>query len=249
MKEQHKADKISSAEKEKILGEKERVKKRGRIRQFVFGSMDGLLVPLGVVSGVAGGTGSTKAVVIAGIAEAFAGALSMGAGEFLSGRAEAQVQQAEIREETQSIRDNPQFELEEMALLLEHEGVKRTDARIIAEKLWTSSRAFSRTMIQKELGLDPEPKTIRFAEGVTIGVSYLVGSLVPLMPYFLLKIPVALPTSIGVTFLVLAGVGVIRGTLARIGLLRSALEVLTVGVLSGGGGYLLGIFLPKVFGY
>jgi VIT1/CCC1 family predicted Fe2+/Mn2+ transporter len=82
---------ISSAEKEKILGEKERVEKRGRIRQFVFGSMDGLLVPLGVVSGVAGGTGSTKAVVIAGLAEAFAGALSMGAGEFLSGRAEAQV--------------------------------------------------------------------------------------------------------------------------------------------------------------
>lgn len=240
---------ISSAEKVKILGEKERVAKRGRIRQFVFGSMDGLLVPLGVVSGVAGGTGSTKAVVIAGIAEAFAGALSMGAGEFLSGRAEAQVQQAEIREENLSIRENPQFELEEMALLLEHEGVEKTDARLIAEKLRTGSRAFSRTMIQKELGLDPEPKTARLAEGVTIGVSYLVGSLVPLMPYFLLKIPTALPTSIGVTFLVLAGIGIVRGSLARIGLLRSALEVLMVGALTGGGGYLLGTFLPSLFGY
>jgi vacuolar iron transporter family protein len=249
MKEQRKAGEISPAEKDKILGEKERVEKRGRIRQFVFGSMDGLLVPLGVVSGVAGGTGSTKAVVIAGIAEAFAGALSMGAGEFLSGRAEAQVQQAEIREEHLSIRDNPQFELEEMSLLLEHEGLKKTDARLIAEKLQTSARAFSRTMIQKELGLDPDPKTVRIAEGVTIGVSYLVGSLVPLLPYFLLKIPAALPTSIGVTFLVLAGVGVIRGTLASIGLLRSALEVLAVGALTGGGGYLLGTFLPRVFGY
>jgi VIT1/CCC1 family predicted Fe2+/Mn2+ transporter len=89
MKKQRKADEISPAERDKILGEKERVDQRGRIRQFVFGSMDGLLVPLGVVSGVAGGTGSTKAVVIAGLAEAFAGALSMGAGEFLSGRAEA----------------------------------------------------------------------------------------------------------------------------------------------------------------
>jgi vacuolar iron transporter family protein len=104
-------------------------------------------------------------------------------------------------------------------------------------------------MIQKELGLDPDPKTVRIAEGVTIGVSYLVGSLVPLLPYFLLKIPAALPTSIGVTFLVLAGVGVIRGTLASIGLLRSALEVLAVGALTGGGGYLLGTFLPRVFGY
>jgi VIT1/CCC1 family predicted Fe2+/Mn2+ transporter len=240
---------ISSAEKKKILGEKERVEKRGRIRQFVFGSMDGLLVPLGVVSGVAGGTGSTKAVVIAGLAEAFAGALSMGAGEFLAGRAEAQVHQSEIRAENLSIRDNPQFELEEMAVLLEHEGIKKTDARIIAEKLQTSSTSFSRTMIQKELGLDPEPKTVRLAEGVTIGVSYLVGSLVPLMPYFLLKIPAALPTSIGLTFVVLAGIGVVRGTLARIGLLRSALEVVAVGVLTGGGGYLLGTLLPRLLGY
>jgi VIT1/CCC1 family predicted Fe2+/Mn2+ transporter len=249
MKNQPDTDGISPAEKEKILGERSRIEKRGRIRQFVFGSMDGLLVPLGVVSGVAGGTGSTKAVLVAGIAEAVAGALSMGAGEFLSGRAEAQVQEAEIREEQMSIRDNPQFELQEMAILLEHEGVNKSDARVIAEKLQTSSRAFSRTMIQKELGLDPEPKTVRFAEGVTIGVSYLIGSLVPLMPYFLLKIPTALPTSIGVTFLVLAGIGVVRGTLARISLFRSALEVLSVGALTGGGGYLLGTFLPRVFGY
>jgi vacuolar iron transporter family protein len=249
MKEPRKDDGISLAQKGKILGERERVEKRGRIRQFVFGSMDGLLVPLGVVSGVAGGTGSTKAVVIAGIAEAFAGALSMGAGEFLSGRAEAQVQQAEIREENLSIRDNPQFELEEMAVLLEHEGLTKIDAQLVAEKLRTSSRAFSRTMIQKELGLNPEPNTVRLAEGVTIGVSYLAGSLVPLMPYFLLRIPAALPTSIGATFLVLAGVGIVRGTLARIGLLRSALEVLAVGVLSGGGGYLLGLSLPRIFGY
>ena len=173
----------------------------------------------------------------------------MGAGEFLAGRAEAQVHQAEIRAENRSIRDNPQFELEEMAVLLEHEGIKKTDARIIAEKLQTSSTSFSRTMIQKELGLDPEPKTVRLAEGVTIGVSYLVGSLVPLMPYFLLKIPAALPTSIGLTFVVLAGIGVVRGTLARIGLLRSALEVVAVGVLTGGGGYLLGTLLPRLLGY
>ena len=51
------------------------------------------------------------------------------------------------------------------------------------------------------------------------------------------------------TFLVLAGVGVVRGTLAQIGLVRSALEVLAVGALSGGGGYLLGTFLPRVLGY
>src|SRR5712691_2911212 len=123
---------ISSAEKARVLGEKARVEKRGRIRQFVFGSMDGLLVPLGVVSGVAGGTGSTKAVVIAGIAEAFAGALSMGAGEFLSGRAEAQVHRAEIEAEMEQLDLDPETEFQEMILILESEGVRHEDARLIA---------------------------------------------------------------------------------------------------------------------
>src|SRR6478609_1027782 len=94
---------MAVADRAAILKEKDRVSRLGRIRQFVFGSLDGLLVPLGVVSGVAGGTGSVHAVNVAGLAEAFAGALSMGAGEFLSGRAEAQVQQAEIDNEIEAI--------------------------------------------------------------------------------------------------------------------------------------------------
>jgi hypothetical protein len=53
---------------EDALKEKERVSKLSRIRQFIFGTLDGLLVPIGVVSAVAGGTGSTRAVIIAGVA-------------------------------------------------------------------------------------------------------------------------------------------------------------------------------------
>ncbi len=82
---------------EHLYGEKARIARLSRIREVVFGTLDGLLVPVGVVSAVAGGTGSTNAVIIAGLAEAFAGALSMGAGEFISGRSEAQVQKTEVR--------------------------------------------------------------------------------------------------------------------------------------------------------
>src|SRR6516225_9669773 len=97
-----------------LFGEKERISRLGRIRQLVFGSLDGLLVPLGVISGVAGGTGHTQKVIIAGLAEAFAGALSMGAGEFISGRAEAQVQQTEIARERDEMARNPALERDEM---------------------------------------------------------------------------------------------------------------------------------------
>src|SRR6476660_4213604 len=113
----------TQAVKQRLFAERMRIEQLGRIRQLVFGSLDGLLVPLGVVSAVAGGTGSSTAVIVAGIAEAFAGALSMGAGEFISSRAEAQVQQTEVQKELEEIQRQPEYELREMALLLEHEGI------------------------------------------------------------------------------------------------------------------------------
>src|SRR5689334_11576811 len=100
----------TAAVKKRLFTERIRIEQLGRVRQLVFGSLDGLLVPLGVVSAVAGGTGNTQAVIVAGIAEAFAGALSMGAGEFISGRSEAQVQRSEIEKERQEIERDPEFE-------------------------------------------------------------------------------------------------------------------------------------------
>ncbi len=234
---------------EDVLKEKERIAKLGRIRQFVFGSLDGLLVPLGVVSGVAGGTGNIKAVIVAGLAEAFAGAISMGAGEFLSGRAEAQVQQAEVKKELQSIRRNPEMELKEMAEILEAEGVKREDAGIIAQKLYDNPKAFAQTMVQKELGLEIEQETVKIADGLTMALSYMVASIVPLIAYFFLPIEKAFIVSIILTIIVLGIIGFIRGKLAKIGLLKSSLEVVAVGTVSGLGGYFLGVWLPKLFGY
>src|SRR5262245_24792969 len=119
----------------RLFAERTRIEQLGRIRQLVFGSLDGLLVPLGVVSAVAGGTGSTQAVIVAGVAEAFAGALSMGAGEFISGRSEAQVQKTEVEKELREIRENPAFELREMAHLFRHEGVSAEDATTMANLL------------------------------------------------------------------------------------------------------------------
>jgi hypothetical protein len=63
---------------ERVFTEKHRIERLSRIRQLIFGSLDGLLVPLGVITSVAGGTGSSRAVLVAGLIEAFACALSMG---------------------------------------------------------------------------------------------------------------------------------------------------------------------------
>jgi len=93
------------------------------VRGLVFGSLDGLIVPLGVVSAVAGGVGDSRAVIVAGIAEAFAGALSMGAGEFIAGRSEVQVHQAEVRKELEEMRTDPEYEFDELVRIYQFDGV------------------------------------------------------------------------------------------------------------------------------
>ena len=243
------ASPISQESHALLFSEKDRITRLGRIRQLVFGSLDGLLVPLGVVSGVAGGTGNVHAVIVAGVAESFAGALSMGAGEFISGRSEAQVQQTEVHKELQEIHDNPAFELDEMAHLLEHEGVATEDAKQIAATLARYPEAYYRTMVEKELGLTIDLDTVRVPEAFTMSASYIVGSIFPLIAYFFFPIDVALPLSIFLTIVALVIVGIIKGRLANLNLVRSSLEIVVVGGASALGGYLLGILIPRLLGF
>ena len=232
-----------------LFAERERIERLERIRQLVFGSLDGLLVPLGVISGVAAGTGSSRAVIVAGIAEAFAGALSMGAGEFISGRSEAQVQRAEVRHEAAEIVDAPAYELREMAQLFEHEGVAADDARLIAATLARYPQAYEKTMVEKELGIPIDPETTRVPEALTMGASYIIASIFPLIAYFFLPVERAFPVSLGLTLVALIVIGVVKGKLAQINLLRSVAEIVLVGGVSAGGGYLLGTLVPQWLGY
>jgi vacuolar iron transporter family protein len=232
-----------------LADERERIARLGRIRELVFGSLDGLLVPLGVISGVAGGTGNTRAVIVAGVAEAFAGALSMGAGEFISGRAEAQVQQREIDKELGHMEHVPAYELWEIEQLMRSDGISYEDAHTIATTLAHYPKAYSNVMISRELGLQPDPNPVRVPEALTMGLSYIIGSIFPLIAYFFLPVAQAIPASLLLTFVALVIVGVVKGKLARLNLPRSIAEIVVVGVLSAGGGYLLGNLIPGWLGF
>ena len=166
----------------------------------MFGSLDGLLVPLGVVSGVAGGTASTKAVIVAGLAEAFAGAISMGAGEFIAGQSEAQVQKAEIQKEMEEMQRYPEYEFNEMIALLKQGGVKETDAPIIAEYLRRNPQFYAKTMVAEELGISTDPQEVKIVEGITMALSYIIASIVPLIAYFFLPIEFGLLRFVRVKF-------------------------------------------------
>jgi VIT1/CCC1 family predicted Fe2+/Mn2+ transporter len=243
------AQSVESQEGPALFAERDRIRRLERIRQLIFGSLDGLLVPLGVVSGVAAGTGSSQAVIVAGLAEAFAGALSMGAGEFISSRSEAQVQRTEVRREAAEIRAEPAEEQQELARLFAHEGVAAADAETIAATLARYPASFVKTMVEKELGIPAAPETTPVTEALTMGASYIVASLFPLIAYFVLPVEQAFPVSLALTLLALIVIGGIKSKLAHLNLGQSIVEIVLVGVVSAGGGYLLGTVVPQWFGW
>ena len=76
--------------------ERQKLEKQRSIREIVFGAQDGILTTLGIVAGVGGASPDRATIVITGGIALLVGALSMGAGEFLGGRAERDVVQNAI---------------------------------------------------------------------------------------------------------------------------------------------------------
>ncbi len=233
---------------EKILKEKERFGKVSQIRELVFGAQDGLLVPLGVVSSVAGAFSNNHIVLIAGISEALAGAFSMGTGAYLASQAERQVHLNEIEKERQEIKKYPKEEKEELIVLYKEEGLSENDARKVVEILEKNPTSYFNTMIQKELGLEPNPVKTPMKDAVLIGLSYFFAAFIPLFPYFFVTGVNAIILSIFATLVALFLIGVVKGKVASLPYLKSGMQVLLVGAISAIGGYFLGIMLPHVLG-
>jgi VIT1/CCC1 family predicted Fe2+/Mn2+ transporter len=160
------------------------------------------------------------------------------------------VHQTEVRKELDEMEQAPEFEKRELVAIYENDGVAHDDAQLIVETMSKYPRAYQISMVGKELGIATlELETVRIPEALTIGLSYLVGSIFPLIAYFFFPVPIALPFSLVLTFLALVIVGVIKGKLASMNLVVSIVEIVVVGSVSAGGGYVLGNWVPHLFGY
>jgi VIT1/CCC1 family predicted Fe2+/Mn2+ transporter len=230
------------------LGEAARIERLSRIREFVLGAQDGLLVPLGVVTGMAAANPGKAAILVAGLAEAVAGSIAMGGGSYLASEAEEGLYVAEMHDEDLEVQAEPEREIAELALVLEDEGLERAAAEQVAHGLAANPNVFLRTKVQKELGLSPDAGGAAVGDALVVGATYLCAAIIPLWPYFLFSIGTALPISLGCTLVALFTLGVIKGSVARQRLLTAGLQVLLIGGVSAGIGWIIGHVVTKIVG-
>ena len=195
---------------------------------------DGLTVPFALAAGLSGAITTTRIIVTAGLAEIAAGAVAMGLGGYLAARTDAEHYRAEYRREMRETEETPDEERREVRLILTEQGLDAQMADTVVEALARDRHRWVDFMMRFELGLEKPDAARAPASALTIGLSYVVGGLIPLLPYMLVRdIGGALRASIAFTLIALAVFGGVKGKLTGGQALRSSLQTVVIGGLAG----------------
>ncbi|MGH9345330.1 MAG: VIT1/CCC1 transporter family protein [Terriglobia bacterium] len=153
------------------------------VREIVFGVQDGVLTTAGVLTGLSGAVSARHEVILAALASTAAGALSMGAGAYLGTRAEEKVINSELARARHEARGQPYMVQESLLEALAREGLTREASYRVVQLLSSAPRALFSTAEEKLYGLGGAALSNAIVDGVVMGVAFLIGALVPLLPF------------------------------------------------------------------
>jgi vacuolar iron transporter family protein len=210
------------------------------VRDIVIGMSDGLTVPFALAAGLSAAVTSTDLIVTAGLAEVAAGAIAMGLGGYLAGRTDAEHYQSEREREAREVETLHAREIAETEAILREYGLEGQVLTSATQAIAADHQRWIDFMMRFELGLErPNPRRAVIS-AVTIGGAYVVGGLVPLVPYILTRdIAMALRVSVASTGIVLLIFGAAKGHFTGANRLRSGLQTLVVGGIAAAAAFVL----------
>lgn len=210
------------------------------VRDIVIGMSDGLTVPFALAAGLTGAVASTAIVVTAGLAEIAAGSIAMGLGGYLAARTDSEHYSSELDREYRETVELPEIEKEEVAKVFRDYGLSDAQMAPVVSAITGNQKRWVDFMMRFELGLEQPDPARAGRSAATIAASYIVGGLVPLAPYILMKhITSALWVSVGVTLLALFVFGSVKGHFTGVKPLRGGLQTVIVGGLAAAAAFFI----------
>ncbi len=210
------------------------------ITDIVIGMSDGLTVPFALAAGLSGAVDSAAIVTTAGIAEIVAGSIAMGLGGYLAGQTEQEHYEAELKREYEEVERVPEREKEEIREVFEDYGLSPEAQDIVVEAISKDKDKWVDFMMRFELGLErPNPNRARNS-ALTIGVSYITGGFIPLIPYFYVTHPVdGLKYSAAVTILALLIFGYFKSKITGQNPVIGSLKVTSIGAAAAAAAFMV----------
>ncbi|HET7010185.1 MAG TPA: VIT1/CCC1 transporter family protein [Anaerolineales bacterium] len=211
------------------------------LADIILGGQDGLVNVLGVILGVAAATQDTRIVLAAGLAATFAESVSMGAVAYTSGLAERAHYESEREREYRHLHLVPAVEREEIRSIYQGKGFEGPLLDQIVDTITADKDVWVGVMMAEEHQLTPVDRAQTIRSAVIVGVSAIVGSLIPLSPFFVFPVGASMLISMVLAAVSLFVVGAYkaRATVGPIG--RSGFEMALIGTLSALAGYVVGL--------
>lgn len=213
------------------------------LSDIILGGQDGLVNVLGVILGVAAATSDPRLVLIAGLSATFAESVSMGAVAYTSTLADADFYESERAREYRHIQDVPRLERDEIREIYEGKGFRGELLERIVETITANEDVWVAVMMAEEHQLTPTDRSRAFRSALVVGISAIVGSLIPLVPFAFLPVNESMLASVVVTALVLFVVGAYKARITVGRPYRSGLEMAVIGTASALVGYAVGALL------
>ena len=208
------------------------------VRDVVIGMSDGLTVPFALAAGLSAAVTSSSLIVTAGLAEVAAGAIAMGLGGHLAATTDIEHFDAEVARERREIAEVPHLEVAEVESVMRGFGLDGEPLERVVAAITANRDRWVEFMMRFELGIErPDPRRA-FTSAFKIGGEYIVGGLVPLVPYMLVPaVHDAMVWSVISTGVALLAFGAIKGRFTGMNLVRSAIQTLVVGGLAAGAAF------------
>lgn len=216
-----------------------------KFSEIILGGQDGLVNVAGVILGLAAATSDTRIIIAGGLAATFAESISMAAVAYTSALADMDYYRAEVARETEEIRHSPAGKRQQIAEVFASWGFRDQLLEDAIDHITQDEKHWVEIVMAHELELQPVAETGVLTDAILVGLSAIVGSLVPLLPFFFMPPAIAVWIGMCLTAMVLFGVGVVKAhlTVGKPG--RSGLQMAVIGMVAALAGYAIGALFSQ----
>lgn len=215
---------------------------RGRwLSDLILGAQDGLVNTLGVVLGVAAASDSVRVTFAAGLAAGIAEAVSMGAVAFTSSSARGELYRAERAREYRHVDLTPLVEREEIRRIYQRKGFEGLLLERVVDTICANPDVWVDVMMAEEHELAAVDRRASLkAAAVVVGLSALLGSLLPVLPFGFLAQRAAIIGALTAGAGGLFALGAVEGKVTNRRSGRSGAALMLIGLASAIVGWVVG---------
>lgn len=222
-------------------GHQEPHKQSFTLSDVILGGQDGLVNVLGVILGVAAASGDQRIVVAAGLAATFAESVSMAAVAYTSTLAEADYYRLEREKEAWEIENMPEKERQEIRSIYQKKGFEGEILETIVKTITKDKTTWLNVMMNDELHLQPQNNNQALRSAIIVGASAVVGSFIPLTPFFFVDVKTSSLIALVIAALTLFFVGAYKAQVTVGRWYRSGIQMMVIGITSALVGYAVGL--------